>query len=140
MLLVASTPNGDFLPFQQVWAGALDKSLPSLNVAWMEKATERSFNFAYAKSEKKTSYFSMMKIMKEVSNLCFESFWSLTAYSQWIENILVPYRQSIIETDDLDDDQMAIVYLDYYPVHRGVQLLCLGKAPVHNTLFCACKL
>jgi hypothetical protein len=43
----------------------------------------------------------------------------LTAYSQWIKNILVPYRQSVIETDDLDNDQMAIVYLDCYPVHTG---------------------
>lgn len=60
-LLVASTPNGDFLLFQQVWAGASDKSQPSLNAAQMQEAIDHGFNFAYTKSEKKT--------MKEVSNL-----------------------------------------------------------------------
>jgi hypothetical protein len=39
---------------------------------------------------------------------------------QWIENILVPWRESVIELDpDLDDDQMMILYIDCYPVHAG---------------------
>jgi hypothetical protein len=45
-LLVASTPNGDFLLFQQVWAGASDKSLPSPNAAQI-RAEHRTPYMAY---------------------------------------------------------------------------------------------
>ena len=32
----------------------------------------------------------------------------------------MPWRLSVIESDpDLDDDQMAIIFLDCYPVHKG---------------------
>ena len=65
-LLVASTADGDFLPFQQVWSGALEHYLPSPNAPRMKDAIERGFNFAFVKSAKKTSYFSTVKTMKEV--------------------------------------------------------------------------
>jgi hypothetical protein len=68
ILLVASTADGDFLPFQQVWAGASDRSLPSKNAPRMQDAIDRGFNFAFAKSAKKTSHFSTLKTMKDV---CF---------------------------------------------------------------------
>ncbi|KAG1802170.1 uncharacterized protein HD556DRAFT_1304341 [Suillus plorans] len=102
-LLVASTADGDFLPFQQVWAGASERSLPSHDAHGMNNAIERGFHFAFAKSDKKTSHYSTLKTMRE-----------------WIENILEPWRKVVIETDpDLDDDQHAIVYLDCYPVHTS---------------------
>jgi len=66
-LLVASTADGDFLPFQQVWAGATERSLPSQNAPWMQDALNRGFNFAFAKSKKKSSHYSTLKTMKEVS-------------------------------------------------------------------------
>jgi len=69
-LLVASTADGDFLPFQQVWAGASEQSLPTKNAPWMQDALDRGFNFAFAKSHKKTSHFSTLKTMKEVSFNC----------------------------------------------------------------------
>ena len=69
-LLVASTADGDFLPFQQVWAGASDRSLPSKNAPQMQDALDRGFDFAFVKSEKKTSHFSTLKTMKEVSISC----------------------------------------------------------------------
>ncbi|KAH7903146.1 hypothetical protein BJ138DRAFT_1107918 [Hygrophoropsis aurantiaca] len=53
-LLVASTADGCFLPFQQVWAVRMDDAL------------ERGFNFAFAKSNKKTSHYSTVKTMQEV--------------------------------------------------------------------------
>jgi hypothetical protein len=68
-LLVASTANGDFLPFQQVWAGASERSLPSPNAPRMQDALDRGFDFAFAKSAKKTSHFSTLKTMKEVSSV-----------------------------------------------------------------------
>ncbi|KIK73435.1 hypothetical protein PAXRUDRAFT_178440, partial [Paxillus rubicundulus Ve08.2h10] len=102
-LLVASTPDGTFLPFQQVWAGASTQSLPSAKAPGMAKACAHGFDFAFAKSAKKGSHFSMLKTMKE-----------------WIENIFEPYRRRVIETDpDLDDNQYAIIYLDCYLVHTG---------------------
>jgi len=66
-LLVASIADGDFLPFQQVWAGASERSLPSKNAPRMQDALDRGFDFAFAKSDKKTSHFSTLKTMKEVS-------------------------------------------------------------------------
>lgn len=68
-LLVASTADGDFLPFQQVWSGATERSLPSENAPCMQEARERGFDFAFAKSDKKTSHYSTLKTMKEVSFL-----------------------------------------------------------------------
>jgi hypothetical protein len=66
-LLVASTADGDFLPFQQVWARASERSLPSKNAPRMQDALERGFDFAFVKSDKKTRHFSTLKTMKEVS-------------------------------------------------------------------------
>ena len=63
-LLVASTADGDFLPFQQVWSSASERSLPSANAPRMEDTIQRGFNFAFAK--KRTSHFSTVKTMKEV--------------------------------------------------------------------------
>jgi hypothetical protein len=39
-LLIASSADGDFLPFQQVWAGATNQSLPSGCAAHMNDALE----------------------------------------------------------------------------------------------------
>ena len=71
-LLVASTAAGDFLPFQQVWAGSTDHSLPKSNAPKMGEARELGFNFAFAKSPKKTSHFSTLKTMIEVRELKFK--------------------------------------------------------------------
>jgi hypothetical protein len=40
--------------------------------------------------------------------------------TQWIENIAVPYRKSVIEVDpNIEDGAMMIIYIDCYPVHIG---------------------
>ena len=66
-LLVASSADGNFLPFQQVWAGATARSLPSAGAACMDDVREQGFDFAFAKSEKnKGSHYSTFKTMKEV--------------------------------------------------------------------------
>ncbi|KAI9571895.1 hypothetical protein HD554DRAFT_2203156 [Boletus coccyginus] len=100
-LLVASTPDGTFLPFQQVWDGASEHSLPSRNASGMTEAREQGFDFAFVKSRKKRNHFSTLKTMKE-----------------WVENIFEPYRCSVIKADPLpDNEQVCIIYLDCYPVH-----------------------
>ena len=58
--------DGSFLPFQQVWAGASAQSLPLAKVQGMAKAHTNGFDFTFAKSNKKGSYFSTLKSMKEV--------------------------------------------------------------------------
>jgi hypothetical protein len=65
-LLVASTPEGTFLPFQQVWSGGTERSLPSPHTHGIMEAKEKGFDFAFAKSNKKGSHFSSLKTMKEV--------------------------------------------------------------------------
>lgn len=65
-LLVASTPEGTFLPFQQVWAGASAQSLPLTSAQRMAEACSHGFDFAFAKSNKCGSHFSTLKTMKEV--------------------------------------------------------------------------
>ncbi|KAG1736095.1 uncharacterized protein EDB91DRAFT_1083444 [Suillus paluster] len=100
---VVFTADGDFLPFQQVWAGASERSLPSHNAHGMNGAIEHGFHFAFVKSDKKMSHYSTLKTMQE-----------------WIENILEPWRNIVIEADpNLDDDQHAIVYLNCYLVHTS---------------------
>jgi hypothetical protein len=66
-LLVASSADGDFLPFQQVWVGVSNRSLSSAHAAHINNALKQGFDFAFAKSEKnKGSHYSTLKTMKEV--------------------------------------------------------------------------
>lgn len=67
-LCVASSAAGDFLPFQQVWSGKTALSLPNATADGMAEAKELGFHFAFAQSPKRTSHFSTLKTMKEVSN------------------------------------------------------------------------
>jgi 5-keto 4-deoxyuronate isomerase len=69
-LVVASSAAGNVLPFQQVWSGKTAKSLPKTlpaNATSMHRAKEIGIHFAFAESPKKTSHFSTLKTMKEVS-------------------------------------------------------------------------
>lgn len=66
-LLVASTPAGNFLPLQQVWSGATERSVPSPRADQMQNAIDRGFDFVFAQSDKKSSHYSTLKTMKEVS-------------------------------------------------------------------------
>ena len=69
-LLVASSVDGDFLPFQQVWAGQTERSLPTVSAPGWQEAKDLGFDFTFAKAEKnKGSHYSTLKTMKEVSHL-----------------------------------------------------------------------
>ena len=66
-LTVASTPDGNILPWQQIWLGATKTSLPKQNAPGMEEALEYGINFAFANSQtNKGSHYSTLKTMKEV--------------------------------------------------------------------------
>lgn len=68
-LCVATTPAGDILPFQQVWAGKTRTSLPSSSADGYVDAIGQGSHFAVADSSKKMSHFSTLKTMKEVHYL-----------------------------------------------------------------------
>jgi hypothetical protein len=67
-LCVASSADGDILPFQQIWGGQSKESLPRLN-ADRQAAQKKGFDFTFAKSDKKRSHFSTLKTMIEVTFL-----------------------------------------------------------------------
>lgn len=65
-LCVASTPAGDLLPFQQVWSGSRPQSLPNEKIRLA--AEKKGFiKFSLARSKKRTSHFSTLDTMKDVS-------------------------------------------------------------------------
>lgn len=70
-LVVASSCDGDILPFQQVWSGATTRSCPSADAPGMKEALERGFHFTVADSPKRTSHFSTLKTMKEVGKFTY---------------------------------------------------------------------
>ncbi|KAJ7347260.1 hypothetical protein DFH08DRAFT_960607 [Mycena albidolilacea] len=81
-MMLASTPRGDFLPIQAVWAGKIGGSLPN------------------AEAE---HHFSTLSTMQE-----------------WIRDVIAPWHLHVIAScPDLDDDQLAVFYIDIYSVHIG---------------------
>ncbi|KAJ6472516.1 hypothetical protein C8R45DRAFT_1164232 [Mycena sanguinolenta] len=89
-MMLASTPAGDFLPIQAVWAGKTGGSLPTKNAEKMQEAREKGQPLFDAKHNE-----------------------------TWVEGILVTWRDKIITRDDLDPDQLMVAYIDIYPVHTG---------------------
>ncbi|EPS95422.1 hypothetical protein FOMPIDRAFT_1132449 [Fomitopsis schrenkii] len=101
-LCVATSADGDILPFQQIWSGQTSRSLPEREADGMNDALGHGFHFAFAASSKKTSHFSTLKTMKE-----------------WMVHILKPYIEHKIQELNLPDDQKAILVIDCYPVHTS---------------------
>jgi hypothetical protein len=100
---IATTLDGTMGALEQIWSGKTQASLPSSRANGYTEAMDRGFHFAFADSPKRTSHFSTLKTMKE-----------------WIQKIVKPYVDSVIEADpDLDDDQKCIIYIDIYPVHTS---------------------
>jgi hypothetical protein len=105
-ILVGSTPTGDILPFQAFWGGKTAGSLPKDDAPGMDDAKARGFHFAAAASETSPrSHFSTLKTMKE-----------------YVVEVIQPYIKKVIDNDpSLDTDQMAILFLDAYPVHTSAE-------------------
>ncbi|KAK1226816.1 hypothetical protein PQX77_010198 [Marasmius sp. AFHP31] len=100
-LCVASTADGDFLPFQQVWSGKTKKSTPSKEAPGFDEAISAGFDFTCSQS-KANSHYSTLKTMRE-----------------WMTNILKPYVECYTMEHNLPSDQKTILYIDCYPVHTG---------------------
>lgn len=100
-LYVASTPAGDILPFQAVWAGKTDHSLPKCPE--VADAQRQGIIFTPANSGKRTSHFSTLHSMKI-----------------YVTDVLQPYIKSVIDEMGLPSTQKAVFYIDVYPVHSGL--------------------
>ncbi|KAJ3516355.1 hypothetical protein NMY22_g14227 [Coprinellus aureogranulatus] len=103
-LCVTTTPNGDILGFQQTWSGQTKRSLPTKDAPGYNEALAQGTRFTVAQSQKKTSHFSTFSSMK-----------------QWMEEIFAPYVKQYIEDHNLEPDQKAILLIDCYPVHIGIE-------------------
>ncbi|KAF8145398.1 hypothetical protein K438DRAFT_1690373, partial [Mycena galopus ATCC 62051] len=92
-MMLASTPWGDFLPIQAVWASKTGGSLPNAEAEQYQDAIDRGFIFSSAKSKKNSSHFSTLSTMQE-----------------WIRDVIAPWRLRVLASrPDLDDDQLAVV-------------------------------
>ncbi|THV03436.1 hypothetical protein K435DRAFT_747854 [Dendrothele bispora CBS 962.96] len=117
-VFVTSTPCGDILPFQLIWGGRTIKSVPDTDADGMDEAVKFGFDFTYARSESSPkSHFSTLKTMKE-----------------YLANIIQPYIKRIIEEDGLEEDQMAILFIDAYPVHTGKDFRALISRDYPNII------
>ncbi|EJC98940.1 uncharacterized protein FOMMEDRAFT_66428, partial [Fomitiporia mediterranea MF3/22] len=107
-LCVSSTADGKLLPFQQVYSGKTDQSLPEKNSTNMEEALGAGIQFTVAASvNRRDSHFSTQKTMKE-----------------FMKNIYKPHYKRVLEANPyLLRDQRAVLYLDCYPVHTSADFL-----------------
>ncbi|KAG9118568.1 hypothetical protein FRC07_006863 [Ceratobasidium sp. 392] len=95
-LVVASSCGGDILPFQSVWGGTTDASLPSADAARRKEADELGFQFAHGD----TRHWSSLHTTKE-----------------WVVGTLVPYLDRVREEENLPPNAKAILYIDCWPVN-----------------------
>ncbi|KAG8796133.1 hypothetical protein FRC12_004330 [Ceratobasidium sp. 428] len=97
-LVVASSCGGDILPFQSVWGGKENRSLPQPTAPRYEEA--KDMGFTYVHGDKRH--------------------WStLGTTKQWVNNDLVNYLTRVRREENLPDDSPAIFYVDAWPVQAG---------------------
>ncbi|KAG8702383.1 hypothetical protein FRC09_004765 [Ceratobasidium sp. 395] len=97
-LVVALSCGGDILPFQSVWGGKENRSLPQPTAPRYEEA--KDMGFTYVHGDKRH--------------------WStLGTTKQWVNNDLVNYLTRVRHEENLPDDSPAIFYVDAWPVQAG---------------------
>ncbi|KAI0358757.1 hypothetical protein OH77DRAFT_1397063 [Trametes cingulata] len=97
-IVVGSSLDGKPLPFQSVWGGSTDASLPSKKAPRRSEADELGFVYAHGD----TRHWSSKETTKK-----------------WILEVLDPFlaRQRAAATPPLPDDEKAILLIDVWPVH-----------------------
>ena len=101
-LMVGISMSGEVLPFQAIYAGMTDRSLPTHNAFNYTKATQ-DLKFVFECSGKKDSYWSTMKTMKS-----------------YVTKILVPYFESHCQQLNLSN-QTCIWQIDCWSVHQSLE-------------------
>ena len=100
-LMVGISMIGEVLPFQAIYTGTTDRSLPARNAPNYTKATEE-LKFLFESSGNDT-YWSTMKTMQS-----------------YVTNILVPYFESHCKQLNLVN-QLCIWQIDCWSVHQSLE-------------------
>ncbi|KAL4443913.1 hypothetical protein ABPG75_011650 [Micractinium tetrahymenae] len=98
-LVVGSAVDGTLLPFQVIMKGSTARSLPT-PAARAAAAAEYGANIEWALNAK--------------------NHWSdLASMQQYVNNVLAPFRERVIEEHNLGPDTKALLVLDLWSVHRS---------------------
>lgn len=97
-VVVASSMDGDMLPFQSVWGGTTAASLPSKKSAWYSEAKDLGFTYAHGDTRHWSS-------------------WETTI--DWCNTILFPHIARMKLKHKLADTIQPILLLDAWPVHTA---------------------
>lgn len=97
-ILASVSASGVLLPFQAIYKGYTNASLPTSAAPRWAEAVQLGFHFAYGGH----TYWSTQQSMCD-----------------YVTEILVPYLQRAKEEEDLDPEQEALVQLDCWSVHRS---------------------
>jgi hypothetical protein len=103
MLLAAASNSGDLLPFQAIYTGKSDRSLPDATAPGFSEARDLGFLFTPSKT---TTYWSTIDTMKT-----------------WVSKILVPYFNTQHTQHKLPANQKCILQIDCWSVHRSAKFL-----------------
>ncbi|OSC97296.1 hypothetical protein PYCCODRAFT_1377428 [Trametes coccinea BRFM310] len=96
-VVVASSLDGQMLPFQSVWGGSTEASLPSKQAPRRDEADQLGFTYAHGD----TRHWSSKETTKK-----------------WVIEILIPFLDAQREKDPaLNGDSKAILLIDVWPVH-----------------------
>ncbi|KAF5384182.1 hypothetical protein D9615_003148 [Tricholomella constricta] len=102
-VMVSIANDGTLLPFQAIYKGSTNGSLPSCNSRSMKAALDAGFLFEPSKT---STYWSTQETMKS-----------------FVNNILVPYYDRVIKRDNLRPDQRRLWQIDCWSVHRSDEFL-----------------
>ncbi|KAI9057076.1 hypothetical protein FKP32DRAFT_1584394 [Trametes sanguinea] len=96
-VVVASSLDGQILPFQSVWGGSTEASLPSKDAPRRDEADRLGFKYAHGD----TRHWSSKETTKK-----------------WIVEVLIPFLDEQIKNDpSLNEDSKSILLIDVWPVH-----------------------
>ncbi|KAF5381325.1 hypothetical protein D9615_008430 [Tricholomella constricta] len=102
-VMVSIANDGTLLPFQAIYKGSTNGSLPSCNSRSMKAALDAGFLFEPSKT---STYWSTQETMKS-----------------FVNNILVPHYDRVIKRDNLRPDQRRLWQIDCWSVHRSDEFL-----------------
>lgn len=117
-LVVASSCGGDILPFQSVWGGTSDASLPKATAS--RRAEADALGFTYDHGD--TRHWSSLETTKNVSTdqqLTVTKYNTLTYSSKWVQNTLIKHFDKVRAEENLPPDSPGILYIDAWPVHTA---------------------
>ncbi|KAG8726118.1 hypothetical protein FRC12_023690 [Ceratobasidium sp. 428] len=100
-LLVAIAVSGDLLPFQAIYAGKSDRSVPGSDSPGWSEAQRLGFLLEHSNTG---TYWSTFETM-----------------CNWVTKVLAPYFEAQKAKHGLSADQRCMIQLDCWSVHRSAQ-------------------